>query len=144
MRKWVVVVLPLVPVTLATRRSASSSGKARGANVIVTRPRIDAPEPLPARREAVAAVLPASRASCSRGEVRCLPGDEVMVPIMAGRGDGPGVICRRRGGFYGLQKLVDKVVRCCSRWVSGNLSGTRVTVISVSYEGLTSAGRGGA
>ncbi|TLP95789.1 hypothetical protein EZV78_02700 [Cutibacterium avidum] len=73
-------------MTLATRRSASSSGKARGANVIVTRPRIDAPEPLPARREAVAAVLPASRASCSRGEVRCLPGDEVMVPIMAGGG----------------------------------------------------------
>lgn len=71
-RKWVVVVLPLVPVTLAMRRPANSSGKALGASFIVTRPRMDAPEPFPAMRETVAAVRPASRASCSCGELRCL------------------------------------------------------------------------
>ncbi|TGY29736.1 hypothetical protein E5345_00030 [Propionibacterium sp. NM47_B9-13] len=59
-----------------------------GASFIVTRPRIDAPEPFPAMRETVAAVRPASTASCSRGELRCLRGDEVMVSIMAGRDDG--------------------------------------------------------
>ena len=64
--RWVVVVLPLVPDTASTRRPCSSCAKASGASRVSTWPRMDAPEPWPARREASAATLPSQVAASSR------------------------------------------------------------------------------
>ena len=65
-RKCVVVVLPLVPDTMAIRRPCSSLARACGSRVSITLPWMDAPEPRRATREATEARRPAQVAAVNR------------------------------------------------------------------------------
>ena len=65
-RKCVVVVLPLVPDTMARCLPASRWGRACGSIFSITAPLIAVPDPRPSSREAVAARRPAAVATLSR------------------------------------------------------------------------------
>ena len=61
-----VVVFPLVPDTIAIRLLASNLDSAPGSSLSITVPRIDAPDPRPASRDATAAARPIQVAAVSR------------------------------------------------------------------------------
>ena len=65
----VVVVLPFVAETIATRRPAATSSRRSGASASITRPLTCVPAPRPTVREAQPAVRPATSATRARADV---------------------------------------------------------------------------
>src|ERR1700722_3310005 len=82
---FVVVVLPLVPVTRTTRRPAASRDSRSGARRRLMTPPMTEPSPFPARRETVAAAPPTVVATLARiGSLkRCWVLSSIVWPIVS-------------------------------------------------------------